>query len=118
MRDYIKVATVIWHDEALEPGAPRFGAYFDSVEEAQNYFTIIQTFTPQAKADLMDFRWFGQDKGSFIVVMNSAYFQAFNYQLFIDGYDGESLGKGLAIFVESPRKDGFNSLTEEPKSKR
>jgi hypothetical protein len=122
MRDYQKIAVVIWHDEALEPGAPRYGAYFDGFEEAKSYFDLIQQFTPTAKTDLMDFRWIGWNDKAIIQTLNSAYAAFFNYQLFIDGYDGfayeSTEGRGIVIGVESLRRSGFNSLSERPKSRR
>jgi hypothetical protein len=117
LRDYVKIAVFIWHDENQEPGAPRFGLYFDTVEEATATFEQYSQALPSLGKDLLDFRWFGFNKKSIIAAMNLAYAQFFNYQLFIDGYDGLGLettdGRGLAIFVESPRSSGFNSISEE-----
>jgi hypothetical protein len=118
MRDYVKMATLIDHDQANEPGAARLAYFFDTVEEAQAQLASDQSFIPTMQADLLDFRWYGYTKASLIKLMNSAYFLFSNYQLFIDGYDGESLGISQSIWTESPRHLGLNSLTEKPHRRR
>jgi hypothetical protein len=118
MRDYQKIATLIIHDESLEPGAPRILKFFGTAEEAIAELALFQGFNPNYKADLNDWRWYGWNRAKIITDLNTAYPTFANYQLFIDGYDGISLGGGtesVAIFVESPRKQGFNSLSEKPK---
>jgi hypothetical protein len=115
MRDYQRIATLIDHDESMEPGAPRFCYFFDTPEEAIAQLARDQQLVPTTVADLLDWRWYGWNREAIITVMNTAFFQFANYPLFINGYDGFSLGpaRTVAIFVESPRSDGFNSLSEE-----
>jgi hypothetical protein len=117
MRDYQRVATIIYHDETLEPGAPRHLAFFDTIEELDAYWRLQQSFNPNYLADLYANRWYGWNRAAIITTMNDAFFSFSNYPLFITGYDGVSLGGGtesMRIFVESPRRQGFNSLTEKP----
>jgi hypothetical protein len=122
MRDYQKIACVIVHD-ASDPNSTRYGAYFENYDGAKSYRDDLELNNPGFWAyDLFDFRWFGWNKKAILETMNSAYYQFFNYQLFVEGYDGlaaeDTPGRGLVIFTESPRKLGFNCFTERPRRRK
>jgi len=117
LRNYQKIYVLIVHDSTQEPGAVRSGFYFAEEEAANSFWDDFQDNFPDYEADLFGPRWFGWSKKALVAVLNTAYPYSFNYQLFIEGYDGYALetseGRGMAIFVESPRPEGFNSLSED-----
>jgi hypothetical protein len=120
MRDYIRVATVIVHD-ASDPNATRYGAYFATMLQAKTYRDEIEAASPGFYAyDVYAWRWIGINKNALVQILNSAYYDFFNYQHFVEGYDGfadeqdaETFGRGLVITLASPRAAGFNSVEEK-----
>jgi hypothetical protein len=125
MRDYQKIATLIYHDETQEPGALRLGNWFGTNEELLSYWQQIQQISTDYKADLMDFRWYGWNRALIVTILNTAFpnTAAFNYGVFINGTPTLANGDpdpsySPAVFVESPRRKGFNSLTEKPRRRK
>jgi hypothetical protein len=117
MRDYQRVSTLIVHDSALDPNAPRAVTFWQTPEAAMSAWQATVDAIPTYVQDFIGFRWYGWDFGAIVQTLNMAFdtptkVQDYNY--FIVGLDQPDF---VRIFPESPRKQGFNSLSEKPRRK-
>jgi hypothetical protein len=125
MRDYQRIATLIYHDETQEPGAFRLGNWFRTNDEMIAYWVQIQQISTNYVADVKGYRWYGWDRARMVQILNTAFPNTapFNWQVFVTGTPTDEEGLpdpaySPIVFVESPRKDGFNSLSEKPERRK
>jgi hypothetical protein len=126
MRDYIRVWTTILYDADPAPTGPTRASFWKmskgqpaDVQPWIDLYSAVGGYTdPQVQ--LNEPRWYGWNADALIVDLNAAYFINANYDLFIRGSQTLYAPRSgqLDIFIASPRKSGFNSISEEPRKKR
>jgi hypothetical protein len=115
VRDYQRISTLIVHDPA-GPNTPAV-TFWQTPEEAISAWEQTVAAIPTYVQDFLGHRWYGWDFGAVVQTLNMAFdtptkVQDINY--FILGLDQPDF---VRIFPESPRKQGFNSLSEKPRRK-
>jgi len=115
MRDYFKVFTVIYYDSSAPPPATRVCAFFETQDEAVSFVQSLNSSNPNVGYDLANWRWWGFNKNIIVKTLNAAYQFFGNTNLFVQGTKQSDFGgSSIDVFVESPRRQGFNSALERP----
>ncbi len=115
MRDYVRIFTTCYFDNALEPGAPRFLYFALSPDDAAMVIDGLRPTMTDLQLEFNDWRWFGRNWHAIRSEMNSFYWNFANFSLFKQGTQQLYAPKTgqVDVFTATPRGLGYNSTEEK-----